>query len=167
MYHCLFSTRFGKRKNVLSHFKNFAIADNYRFWAGPIVVLFSSFLIADHVREKVAFIVQSIIALLGHLYFMVSYLISSFKSKSKWKYLNSKILTIPTKANENFPYHVPTNRIGIATHAEDTQNFPHHREGEGGNSQFDGVEPTLTLTDMFSVENTRSKYLASDPVEIQ
>lgn len=79
--------------------------------------------------------------------------------------IDFKVLTAPAKANENFPYHVPTNQIGIATHTEDTQNFPHHKEGEGGNTQFDGVEPTLTLTDMFSVENTGSRYRVSDPVE--
>ena len=45
----------------------------------------------------------------------------------------------------------------MAKDEEDTQNFPHHKEGESGNMQFNPNEP-MTLTDIFSIENTRDRY---------
>ncbi|XP_076457375.1 transmembrane protein 145-like [Babylonia areolata] len=61
------------------------------FWAGPVVVLIAMFAMAKWSREKTVFGVEQFVGLCGHLFFLV--------------------LTRPSAANKNFPYHVRTSQI--------------------------------------------------------
>ncbi|XP_060599428.1 transmembrane protein 145-like isoform X1 [Ruditapes philippinarum] len=69
------------------------------FWAGPLMIVIATYAIALWSREKTVVGVENFVALCGHIYFMV--------------------LTRPSAANKNFPYHVRTTQIGIL------QNVPH------------------------------------------
>ncbi|KAK6645038.1 hypothetical protein RUM43_001314 [Polyplax serrata] len=71
----------------------FNIVGTLWFVAGPIVVLAANSQIDKWVRESVVCGAIHVIAFCGHLLFMV--------------------LTLPAKANKNFPYHVRTNQIGM------------------------------------------------------
>lgn len=44
------------------------------FFAGPLIIIFAALVIPDYVRESVAYISQSVIISIGHLFFLVSYL---------------------------------------------------------------------------------------------
>ena len=71
-----------------------------------------------------------------------------------------------------FPYHVRTNQIGIVGEvhsagsskrvledtAEDTQNYPHHLEGKGGNVNFED----MTLREIFTSANRDKLYMVSE-----
>jgi uncharacterized membrane protein YesL len=81
-----------------------------RFFIGPIVILICNYIIDTWARQRIGFITQSCITTIGFIYFL--------------------ILTYPAKTNENFPFHVTTNRIGIALNNSETQNYPHHDEGQ-------------------------------------
>ncbi|KAG5900075.1 hypothetical protein JTB14_016047 [Gonioctena quinquepunctata] len=63
------------------------------FIAGPAFILTANIYIDKWVRESIVFSVLSFIAFGGHLSFL--------------------ILTMPSNANKNFPYHVRTTQIGI------------------------------------------------------
>ena len=96
-------------------------------------------MIADWVRQFVAFVIQSSIVSLGHGYFF--------------------ILTRPTKGNETFPYHIKTNQINLADDAENPNgNFPHHEESDGGNKSFDNLSKSLTISNIFSLPSFGDKY---------
>ncbi|XP_045210314.1 transmembrane protein 145-like isoform X1 [Mercenaria mercenaria] len=69
------------------------------FWAGPIVIVVAMTSIALWTREKTVTGVENFVAFCGHVFFL--------------------ILTRPSAANKNFPYHVRTTQIGIL------QNVPH------------------------------------------
>ncbi|KAK7491023.1 hypothetical protein BaRGS_00017719 [Batillaria attramentaria] len=62
------------------------------FWAGPVVILVAMFSMAKWSREKTVNAVEQFVGLCGHLFFLV--------------------LTRPSAANKNFPYHVRTSQIG-------------------------------------------------------
>ncbi|CAH1407389.1 unnamed protein product [Nezara viridula] len=88
------------------------------FVAGPAFILAANTLIDKWVRESVVCAVQHFIALAGHILFLV--------------------LTVPNKANKNFPYHVRTTQIGImeVTNGISGNNtldhFGHHPYAPGG-----------------------------------
>lgn len=62
------------------------------FWASPIIVLIAMFGMDQWMREKTVNGVDLFVALCGHVFFL--------------------ILTRPSAANKNFPYHVRTTQIG-------------------------------------------------------
>uniref|UniRef100_A0A914RYT0 GPR180/TMEM145 transmembrane domain-containing protein n=1 Tax=Parascaris equorum TaxID=6256 RepID=A0A914RYT0_PAREQ len=64
------------------------------FWMGPISVIIANFLLDNWVREEVVNLVDCSVVAYGYLVFMV--------------------LTWPSSANANFPYHVRTAQIGDA-----------------------------------------------------
>ena len=82
---------------------------------------------------------QSSIITLGHGYFLV--------------------LTRPTKENKTFPYHVKTNQVGLSNkdHNPD-DNFHHHKEDEGGNTQFDDPARTFAISNLFLAPNHGDRY---------
>lgn len=112
-----------------------------RFWVGPVIALFCSFLIEDHIRQFAAFVVQSFIVFAGHAYFLV--------------------LTRPTSENKTFPYHVKTNQISIKRDKNsEKENYPHHNEEQAGNMAF---EDTNYLKELFVVKtNSAEKYQLDD-----
>ncbi len=63
-----------------------------------------------------------------------------------------------------FPYHVKTNAIGIMSekprsdNKEDTENYPHHEPGKGGNEHFED----MTLKEIISSSNRQKKYEIDD-----
>ncbi|CAG0884590.1 unnamed protein product [Darwinula stevensoni] len=63
------------------------------FVAGPMVILLAAYVIPDWIREKTVNAVELSVTFLGHMVFL--------------------ILTRPSAANDNFPYHVRTTQIGI------------------------------------------------------
>ena len=104
-----------------------------------MIILISNYAIADWIRQFVAFVVQSSIITLGHGYFLV--------------------LTRPTKENKTFPYHVKTNQIGLTNEAHNPDdNIQHHKEGEGGNTQFDDPARSFAITNLFLAPNLGEKY---------
>ena len=42
-----------------------------RFWAGPIAIFCSNYALTDWVRQSTAFIIQSVIIVVGHAFFLV------------------------------------------------------------------------------------------------
>ncbi|XP_059173236.1 transmembrane protein 145-like [Physella acuta] len=69
------------------------------FWAAPIMTLIAMFSMAKWSREKTVNAVEQFIAFWGHVFFLV--------------------LTRPSAANKNFPYHVRTSQIGTLPASED------------------------------------------------
>ncbi len=112
-----------------------------RFWIGPLLTLLCSFLVEDHIRQFVAFVVQSFIVFAGHAYILV--------------------LTRPTSENKTFPYHVKTTQIGIIVDRNSAkENFPHHIEDKAGNIAF---EDTNYLQELFVIKtNSAEKYQMED-----
>ena len=110
-----------------------------RFWISPISIIIFNYGVEDYQRQYLAFIVQSVVAFLGHAFFYV--------------------LTRPTKGNNAFPYHVKTNKIGLMLprrKESETQNFPHHEDDNGGNTQFTAHVNTF---DLFVIKKHGEKYI--------
>ncbi|KAK3107725.1 hypothetical protein FSP39_020880 [Pinctada imbricata] len=63
------------------------------FWAGPVVILIAMFVMEKWAREKTVHGVEQFVMLCGHIFFL--------------------ILTRPSAANSNFPYHVKTTQVII------------------------------------------------------
>ncbi|XP_059482312.1 transmembrane protein 145 [Neocloeon triangulifer] len=86
-------------------YKRFATLAALWFISGPLLVLASSLWIDKWVRETVWCAASHTIALAGHIAFCV--------------------LTRPSRANANFPYHVRTSQVGVMTPTlrdEDSEN---------------------------------------------
>ncbi|KAJ8313327.1 hypothetical protein KUTeg_009113, partial [Tegillarca granosa] len=62
------------------------------FWAGPIVIFIAMYAMALWTREQTVVGVENFVILCGHVFFLV----------------NNAVLTRPSAANENFPYHLRT-----------------------------------------------------------
>ncbi|KAK3596449.1 hypothetical protein CHS0354_015921 [Potamilus streckersoni] len=75
----------------------FFVFYTFWFWAGPVVILIAMLAMAQWTREKTVVGVENLVALCGHMFFL--------------------ILTRPSAANKNFPYHVRTTQIGIMVNA--------------------------------------------------
>ncbi|XP_054711897.1 transmembrane protein 145-like [Uloborus diversus] len=88
----------------------------YSLWfiSAPVVILISTFIVPKWVREKLLNAVELFISIVAHLIFF--------------------ILTRPSKANKNFPYHVRTSQIGVMLQGNGTtpmgdnsiDKFAHH-----------------------------------------
>uniref|UniRef100_A0A0M3HMK4 GpcrRhopsn4 domain-containing protein n=1 Tax=Ascaris lumbricoides TaxID=6252 RepID=A0A0M3HMK4_ASCLU len=74
------------------------------FWMGPISVIIANFLLDNWVREEVVNLVDCSVVAYGYLVFMV--------------------LTWPSSANANFPYHVRTAQIGDSSSPANDANYP-------------------------------------------
>lgn len=103
-----------------------------RFIAGPGFTLIANSLIDKWIRESVVYGVCHFIAIIGHLLFFVSVpLFSQFTIRVHLKISNLQLLTVPSKANKNFPYHVRTSQIGVMEMTgiagnSSLYNFGHH-----------------------------------------
>ncbi|XP_033109989.1 transmembrane protein 145-like [Anneissia japonica] len=110
----------------------------YSVWfiALPIMILVATFGMPKWWREKIMNIIELCIAYLGQVIFL--------------------ILTRPSAANSNFPYHVRTSQIGVLTTPSDgnsnnVDNFMHHSYGANplGHDQY-----RPNFTEMFTVESS-------------
>ncbi|KAL3886685.1 hypothetical protein ACJMK2_026664 [Sinanodonta woodiana] len=75
----------------------FFVFYTFWFWAGPAIILIAMLAMAQWTREKTVVGVENFVALCGHMFFL--------------------ILTRPSAANKNFPYHVRTSQIDIMVNA--------------------------------------------------
>ncbi|XP_061803144.1 transmembrane protein 145 isoform X3 [Nerophis lumbriciformis] len=107
------------------------------FFAVPVMALIANFGIPRWAREKIVNGIQLGIHLYAHIVFLV--------------------ITRPSAANKNFPYHVRTSQIGILLSSpkggEGAESFPHHAYGNG--SFLGDSQPNFT--ELFSIQ--------SDPVK--
>ncbi|XP_060081456.1 transmembrane protein 145-like [Ylistrum balloti] len=133
---------------TLKHFKTkslfyypFFIFYTCWFWAGPIVILVAMFAMPQWMREKTVHGVSMLIAFLGHVFF--------------------QILTRPSAANKNFPYHVRTTQIASMTgsNSHELDNFNVHSYSVGSN------HPSASgpdLTSLFTTSKTTSEKTDED-----
>ena len=120
----------------------------WRFCLGPLLILICSYAIPAYERQSTDFIIQSILTLLGHGFFFV--------------------ITLPAKNNYFFPYHVKTHKVGLIVvssrkNAEVIENFPHHKENEGGNIEFE----QLRLSSLLKTSNREKLYEISTMTELE
>eukprot|EP00064_Thunnus_orientalis_P011637 superscaffoldBa00001697_g11668 len=103
------------------------------FFAVPVMALIANFGIPRWAREKIVNGIQLGIHLYAHIVFLV--------------------ITRPSAANKNFPYHVRTSQIGILLSSpkgdEGGESFPHHAYG---NSSFLG-DSQPNFTELFSIQS--------------
>ncbi|XP_021358727.1 transmembrane protein 145-like [Mizuhopecten yessoensis] len=128
---------------TLKHFKTkslfyypFFIFYTVWFWAGPIVILVAMFAMDQWMREKTVHGVAMFITLVGHGFFQV--------------------LTRPSAANKNFPYHVRTSQIATMTGANshELDNFNAHSYAvRQPHSSASGPD----LTSLFTTSTTKSE----------
>uniref|UniRef100_A0A8C6TD28 Transmembrane protein 145 n=1 Tax=Neogobius melanostomus TaxID=47308 RepID=A0A8C6TD28_9GOBI len=107
------------------------------FFAVPVMALIANFGIPRWAREKIVNGIQLGIHLYAHIVFLV--------------------ITRPSAANKNFPYHVRTSQIGILLSSpkagEGAESFPHHAYG---NSSFLG-DSQPNFTELFSIQSVSAK----------
>lgn len=112
-----------------------------RFFTVPIMVLIATFAVPKYMRAKVVTILELFIDAVAYLIFMVR--LHYFETIMPFRYLIvlcvkyyfllPKILTRPSAANRNFPYHVRTSQIGFVSHDGKVQtvvDFPHSVYGD-------------------------------------
>ncbi|XP_029432757.1 transmembrane protein 145 [Rhinatrema bivittatum] len=102
------------------------------FFAVPVMALIANFGIPKWAREKIVNGIQLGIHLYAHAVFL--------------------IITRPSAANKNFPYHVRTSQIGIVE--ESAEKFPHHVYGNV-NFISDSVP---NFTELFSIPSTNGTH---------
>jgi hypothetical protein len=125
--------------------------------------------IAQYLQEKIGFIVQSLITLIGHLFFIVRFFI--FMEYPSLNFIYFKSLTFPAKVNSNFPFHVRTNQVDFINDKEDTEsieNYPHHKEDEVTEKHFGPGNPNeVTLKSMFVTQKLpKEKYQLDDDGDV-
>ncbi|KAL3886682.1 hypothetical protein ACJMK2_026661 [Sinanodonta woodiana] len=96
LYSFIFTIKHYPNKKIF--FIPFFIFYTFWFWAGPIIILLAVLVMAEWTREKTVFGVEAFVAFCGHAFFL--------------------ILTRPSAANKNFPYHVRTTQIGMMVESE-------------------------------------------------
>ncbi|KAG0724907.1 Transmembrane protein 145 [Chionoecetes opilio] len=95
LYSCFFTVKhYPEKSGFYGPFFGF-----YSLWflAGPVIIIISNHLIDKWVREKVVHGVDVAITLFGHFFFLV--------------------LTRPSTANKNFPFHVRTSQVRALEHS--------------------------------------------------
>ncbi|TMS36414.1 hypothetical protein L596_003582 [Steinernema carpocapsae] len=79
-------------------YASFSFFMTFWFWSGPVVLVFANFVLDNWVREEVVSGVECAVVAYGFLVFL--------------------ILTWPSTANQNFPYHVRTTQVGDANYPQ-------------------------------------------------
>ncbi|XP_013394090.1 transmembrane protein 145 isoform X3 [Lingula anatina] len=117
------------------------------FWAGPIVILVAMNVINLWVREKVVNGVELCVSFVGHFIFL--------------------ILTRPSAANKNFPFHVRTTQVGVmdtpeqngvpASASTDLDSFGAHAYAPSTETkEANGSAPTTNFMNLFVTSKERS-----------
>ncbi|XP_054854918.1 transmembrane protein 145 [Eublepharis macularius] len=109
------------------------------FFAVPVTALIANFGIPKWAREKIVNGIQLGIHLYAHAVFL--------------------IMTRPSAANKNFPYHVRTSQIGIVEEAAAGAKFPHHVYG---NVTFIS-DSVPNFTELFSIPQSTGSSSISNP----
>ncbi|CAD5117960.1 DgyrCDS6699 [Dimorphilus gyrociliatus] len=131
----------------------------YTLWflAMPVFALIAYYAIDKWAREKVVNGVEVSIAFLAHISFL--------------------ILTRPSAANSNFPYHVRTTQIGVmhnapheaggipTTAGADTDSFPTHSYAPSAADYAPTGGPNFS--ELFTVSNDYSNNLKTNPVSLK
>nr|XP_047130393.1 transmembrane protein 145-like isoform X2 [Hydra vulgaris] len=116
----------------------------YTLWflSGPLVVLLASYVFESYMRAQVMNAVDRTIAFMASVFFLV--------------------LTRPSQANTNFPYHVRTSQIGIMenNNPSDKENFDQHMYAPAID-----LNENQKITVLFSV--IKSDLVESDSREIK
>ncbi|TKS82313.1 Transmembrane protein 145 [Collichthys lucidus] len=132
------------------------------FFAVPVMALIANFGIPRWAREKIVNGIQLGIHLYAHIVFLYILFMNRFDDVKVeiircFYPFESQVITRPSAANKNFPYHVRTSQIGILLSSpkggEGAESFPHHAYG---NSSFLG-DSQPNFTELFSIQ--------SDPVK--
>uniref|UniRef100_A0A8D3CJZ2 Transmembrane protein 145 n=1 Tax=Scophthalmus maximus TaxID=52904 RepID=A0A8D3CJZ2_SCOMX len=112
------------------------------FFAVPVMALIANYGIPRWAREKIVNGIQLGIHLYAHIVFLV--------------------ITRPSAANKNFPYHVRTSQIGILLSSpkggEGAESFPHHAYGNG--SFLGDSQPNFT--ELFSIQSVSLTIMCLD-----
>lgn len=125
------------------------------FWAGPVIILVAMKVMELWVREKVVNAVELAVTFIGHLFFL--------------------ILTRPSAANVNFPYHVRTSQIGIMANPEG--GYPHTGAPTTADRASESFAPHSyaptnpeyvtaggpNFTELFTVSNTQANGTTARP----
>ncbi|XP_026537239.1 transmembrane protein 145 [Notechis scutatus] len=104
------------------------------FFAVPVTALIANFGIPKWAREKIVNGIQLGIHFYAHAVFL--------------------IITRPSAANKNFPYHVRTSQIGIVEEAATGAKFPHHVYG---NVTFIS-DSVPNFTELFSIPQSTGSH---------
>ncbi|KAK8764687.1 hypothetical protein V5799_032704 [Amblyomma americanum] len=110
----------------------------YTIWllSAPVIILIAAFVVPKWMREKVINVVELMVILFAHIVFLV--------------------LTRPSKANKNFPFHVRTTQVDVVQHPtigvisdNYIDRFPHHAYAP---TESIVVEPTAPAVAMAAVD---------------
>ncbi|XP_026476333.1 transmembrane protein 145-like [Ctenocephalides felis] len=101
---CSVATTIKKYPEKGTFYYPFSVFGSLWFISGPAFILIANSHIDNWVRESVVCGVQLFIAFAGHAFFL--------------------FLTVPSRANKNFPYHIRTSQIGVAENQDG--DFVHH-----------------------------------------
>ncbi|XP_026467473.1 LOW QUALITY PROTEIN: transmembrane protein 145-like [Ctenocephalides felis] len=101
---CSVATTIRKYPEKGTFYYPFSVFGSLWFISGPAFILIANSHIDNWVRESVVCGVQLFIAFAGHAFFL--------------------FLTVPSRANKNFPYHIRTSQIGVAENQDG--DFVHH-----------------------------------------
>ena len=104
----------------------------------PIFAIFSIFVLQDFYRQKIVYGVEGGLSFLSYGFFL--------------------ILTFPTRANKNFPYHIKTNQIDILEITE-TGNFPHDPDGQSESSYASSAASGETVTVSVSSRSAETNFI--------
>ncbi|CAH1797966.1 unnamed protein product, partial [Owenia fusiformis] len=114
------------------------------FWAGPIVILIAMHVMNLWVREKVVNGIENMVVFIGQIFFL--------------------ILTRPSAANTNFPYHVRTSQIGVMTAVPQQNGVPLGTNMDSfsarpyaPSSDMNGGPRGPNFSNLFVVSNQRSE----------
>ncbi|XP_053124654.1 transmembrane protein 145 isoform X2 [Hemicordylus capensis] len=113
------------------------------FFAVPVTALIANFVIPKWAREKIVNGIQLGIHLYAHAVFL--------------------IMTRPSAANKNFPYHVRTSQIGIVEEAAAGAKFPHHVYG---NVTFIS-DSVPNFTELFSIPQSTGSSTSNPHKQVE
>ncbi|XP_059140907.1 transmembrane protein 145-like [Physella acuta] len=118
------------------------------FWAAPFTTMLAMFAMEKWTREKSVNGIQQLIACIGHSVFL--------------------FLTMPSRANGNFPYHIKTTQIDTVSEAEDETSRSDSPYTISSSEAITGTGPNLAFFVTFKggksevVEGDRPMYKALD-----
>ncbi|XP_038065624.1 transmembrane protein 145-like isoform X2 [Patiria miniata] len=141
MYAIFFTLKHYPEKNLF--YVPFFLFYTAWFVSTPIMILIATYVFPKWWREKVMNVIELLIAFTAQLAFL--------------------IITRPSAANKNFPYHVRTSQIGVVNDpyggpANNVDGFAHHGYG---NNVMEGEGQLPNFTEMFAVTAASNRPVAN------